>query len=121
MVSAGMLLAAWQLQQLGGDQCSILWQCCWRCRAHPVRSHACALSLRLTPVLCCAVLCAANGVQVWATYSPVKNSPDDARAKAAEGNPTHSATTGNQSNVAALWPLMPHALCLSQSTDQTSH
>lgn len=33
-------------------------------------------------------------VQVWATYSPVKNSPDDARAKAAEGNPTHSATTG---------------------------
>uniref|UniRef100_A0A383VCY8 UTP-monosaccharide-1-phosphate uridylyltransferase n=1 Tax=Tetradesmus obliquus TaxID=3088 RepID=A0A383VCY8_TETOB len=32
--------------------------------------------------------------QVWATYSPVKNSPADARAKAAEGNPTHSATTG---------------------------
>lgn len=33
-------------------------------------------------------------LQVWATYSPVKNSPADARAKAAEGNPTHSATTG---------------------------
>lgn len=33
-------------------------------------------------------------VQVWATYSPVKNSPADARTKAAEGNPTHSATTG---------------------------
>jgi UDP-sugar pyrophosphorylase len=32
--------------------------------------------------------------QVWATYSPVKNSAADARAKAAEGNPTHSATTG---------------------------
>eukprot|EP00878_Enallax_costatus_P012422 GHUV01012973.1.p1 GENE.GHUV01012973.1~~GHUV01012973.1.p1 ORF type:complete len:435 (+),score=164.29 GHUV01012973.1:385-1689(+) len=32
--------------------------------------------------------------QVWATYSPVKNSPADARTKAAEGNPTHSATTG---------------------------
>jgi hypothetical protein len=30
--------------------------------------------------------------QVWATYSPVKNSAADARAKAAEGNPTHSAT-----------------------------
>lgn len=30
--------------------------------------------------------------QVWATYSPVKNSVADARAKAAEGNPTHSAT-----------------------------
>jgi hypothetical protein len=30
---------------------------------------------------------------VWATYSPVKNSPADAQAKAAEGNPTHSATT----------------------------
>jgi hypothetical protein len=27
--------------------------------------------------------------QVWATYSPVKNSPADARIKAAEGNPTH--------------------------------
>lgn len=33
-------------------------------------------------------------LQVWATYSPVKNSPADARVKAAEGNPTHSATTG---------------------------
>ncbi|KAK9828897.1 hypothetical protein WJX72_002655 [[Myrmecia] bisecta] len=32
--------------------------------------------------------------QVWAAYSPVKNSPADARAKAAEGNPSHSATTG---------------------------
>ncbi|GLC50653.1 hypothetical protein PLESTB_000403900 [Pleodorina starrii] len=32
--------------------------------------------------------------QVWATYSPVKNSPADAAAKFKEGNPTHSATTG---------------------------
>jgi hypothetical protein len=31
--------------------------------------------------------------QVWATYSPVKNSPGDARTKGSEGNPTHSATT----------------------------
>ena len=32
--------------------------------------------------------------QVWAAYSPVKNSPVDAAAKAASGNPSHSATTG---------------------------
>lgn len=32
--------------------------------------------------------------QVWAAYSPVKNSPTDAAAKAASGNPSHSATTG---------------------------
>ncbi|PRW45148.1 UDP-sugar pyrophosphorylase 1 [Chlorella sorokiniana] len=32
--------------------------------------------------------------QVWAAYSPVKNSPADAAAKAAGGNPSHSATTG---------------------------
>mmetsp|Transcript_13425 Transcript_13425/g.32803 ORF Transcript_13425/g.32803 Transcript_13425/m.32803 type:complete len:805 (-) Transcript_13425:652-3066(-) len=32
--------------------------------------------------------------QVWASYSPVKNSPADAAAKAKEGNPTHSATAG---------------------------
>lgn len=32
--------------------------------------------------------------QVWAAYSPVKNSPADAAAKAASGNPSHSATTG---------------------------
>jgi UDP-sugar pyrophosphorylase len=32
--------------------------------------------------------------QVWAAYSPVKNSPADAAAKAATGNPSHSATTG---------------------------
>lgn len=31
--------------------------------------------------------------QVWASYSPVKNSPVDAKAKAADGNPTHSATS----------------------------
>eukprot|EP00887_Chlorella_sp_A99_P004285 scaffold15.g4285.t1 len=30
----------------------------------------------------------------WAAYSPVKNSPADAAAKAAAGNPSHSATTG---------------------------
>ncbi len=34
------------------------------------------------------------GVQVWAAYSPVKNSPPDAKAKAAAGSPSHSATTG---------------------------
>ena len=33
-------------------------------------------------------------VQVWAAYSPVKNSPPDAKAKAAAGSPSHSATTG---------------------------
>jgi len=32
--------------------------------------------------------------QVWAAYSPVKNSPADARAKVAGGTPSHSATTG---------------------------
>uniref|UniRef100_A0A7S3VR13 UTP-monosaccharide-1-phosphate uridylyltransferase n=1 Tax=Dunaliella tertiolecta TaxID=3047 RepID=A0A7S3VR13_DUNTE len=32
--------------------------------------------------------------QVWASYSPVKNSPQDALAKQKQGNPTHSATTG---------------------------
>lgn len=32
--------------------------------------------------------------QVWAAYSPVKNSPEDARAKASAGGPSHSATTG---------------------------
>jgi hypothetical protein len=31
-------------------------------------------------------------VQVWAMYMPVKNSPEEARAKAKAGNPTHSAT-----------------------------
>lgn len=30
--------------------------------------------------------------QVWAAYSPVKNSPADAAAKVASGNPSHSAT-----------------------------
>lgn len=34
--------------------------------------------------------------QVWASYSPVKNSPEDARAKQQQGNPTHSATTGKR-------------------------
>ncbi len=45
-------------------------------------------------------------MQVWAAYSPVKNSPDDARAKAAGGNPSHSATSGEldiyRTNCAAL-------------------
>ena len=31
---------------------------------------------------------------VWAAYSPVKNSPADAKAKADTGNPSHSATSG---------------------------
>lgn len=33
-----------------------------------------------------------HSVQVWATYMPVKNSPAEARAKAAQNAPTHSAT-----------------------------
>lgn len=45
-------------------------------------------------------------VQVWAAYSPVKNSPADAAAKAAGGNPSHSATSGEldiyRTNCAAL-------------------
>ena len=32
--------------------------------------------------------------QVWAAYSPVKNSPADAAKKAAAGDPSHSATSG---------------------------
>lgn len=32
--------------------------------------------------------------QVWAAYSPVKNSPADAASKAQGGNPSHSATSG---------------------------
>ncbi len=32
--------------------------------------------------------------QVWAAYSPVKNSPADARAKGANGDPSHSAASG---------------------------
>ncbi len=32
--------------------------------------------------------------QGWASYSPVKNCPADALVKSKEGNPTHSATTG---------------------------
>ena len=31
---------------------------------------------------------------MWSTYSPVKNSPADALAKAKAGSPSHSATTG---------------------------
>lgn len=33
-------------------------------------------------------------LQVWAAYSPVKNSPADARAKGAAGDPSHSAASG---------------------------
>lgn len=32
--------------------------------------------------------------QIWAAYSPVKNSPADAAKKAAGGDPSHSATSG---------------------------
>lgn len=32
--------------------------------------------------------------QVWAAYSPVKNSPEEALAKVKAGNPSHSATSG---------------------------
>lgn len=57
------------------------------CTAEPV-SYCFFCYEYAPPVLRCICM------QVWATYSPVKNSPADARAKAAEGNPTHSATTG---------------------------
>ncbi len=40
------------------------------------------------------VLWTRRTLQVWAAYSPVKNSPADARAKVAAGNPSHSATAG---------------------------
>ena len=33
-------------------------------------------------------------MDAWAAYSPVKNSPEDAAAKARGGNPSHSATSG---------------------------
>lgn len=33
-------------------------------------------------------------LQVWSTYSPVKNNPEDALAKVEAGGPSHSATTG---------------------------
>ncbi|QDZ20571.1 UTP--glucose-1-phosphate uridylyltransferase [Chloropicon primus] len=33
-------------------------------------------------------------LEVWVAYSPVKNSPAEALAKAEAGNPSHSATTG---------------------------
>ena len=33
-------------------------------------------------------------IDVWAAYSPVKNSPSEALAKFKSGNPSHSATTG---------------------------
>ena len=40
------------------------------------------------------MLCMLCVHQGWAAYSPVKNSPADARAKVAAGNPSHSATAG---------------------------
>lgn len=52
----------------------------------------CGLRCLVLTAAYCLVIC--WSFQVWATYSPVKNSPADARVKAAEGNPTHSATTG---------------------------
>lgn len=39
----------------------------------------------------CACVCA---LQVWSTYSPVKNNPEDALAKVEAGGPSHSATSG---------------------------
>lgn len=51
-------------------------------------------------------------MQVWAAYSPVKNSPPDAKAKVAAGAPSHSATTGEldiyQTNCRCA---VPAALC----------
>lgn len=51
-------------------------------------------------------------VQVWASYSPVKNSPQDAVAKQKQGNPTHSATTGGR--------MCAHACSLAQPCVHTS-
>ena len=34
-----------------------------------------------------------GALQVWAAYSPVKNSPADARAKVAGGTPSHSSSS----------------------------
>lgn len=48
-------------------------------------------------------------VQVWSTYSPVKNNPADALAKVEAGGPSHSATTGelDMYQVNARCPLPP--------------
>ncbi|RMZ57564.1 hypothetical protein APUTEX25_001764, partial [Auxenochlorella protothecoides] len=46
--------------------------------------------------------------QVWAAYSPVKNSPADAAAKAAGGNPSHSATTGELDYYKANCKMLEH-------------
>lgn len=39
----------------------------------------------------CMHVCA---LQVWSTYSPVKNNPEDALAKVEAGGPSYSATSG---------------------------
>ena len=43
------------------------------------------------PVRWCLYVCVP---QVWSTYSPVKNNPEDALAKVDAGGPSHSATSG---------------------------
>lgn len=46
---------------------------------------------QLFPVRWCLYVCIP---QVWSTYSPVKNNPEDALAKVEAGGPSHSATSG---------------------------
>jgi hypothetical protein len=67
--------------------------------------HAAADLSNAAYLLLCFPCCR---LQVWATYSPVKNSPADARAKAAEGNPTHSAATGEMDiyKASVVWCLL---------------
>ena len=55
--------------------------------------HACGPELRAI-VLSSTSKGYCVAVQVWAAYSPVKNAPEDAKAKVAAGSPSHSATTG---------------------------
>ena len=47
-------------------------------------------------------------LEVWVAYSPVKNSPTEALAKAKAGNPSHSATTGELDIYRANYNIFKH-------------
>ena len=47
-------------------------------------------------------------LEVWLAYSPVKNSPKEALAKATAGNPSHSATTGELDIYTANCNILKH-------------
>ena len=47
-------------------------------------------------------------LEVWVAYSPVKNSPAEALAKARAGNPSHSATTGEMDIYKANCTVLEH-------------